>query len=241
MGGIGREEPLQGGDAQVQARVVGRVGNAVGRGNLGQGERPELSRLASRIAVLQAIDVAGQVGPGQPGLRELAGLALGLAEMEARRQAVGAPGILLEIRLEILDRPGDVARLLAGPAHREEQASPERRALGQVAGLGEQVPGGVGIGRDHRIVGLEQPLGEGVVDLGQPVLAIVGQEALASARASSSAAARLPAASSTVASSKRSLGTHGPAGSSAIAARRVARASSFRPECRSAMPWRRPR
>ena len=39
------------------------------------------------------------------------------------------------------------------------------------------MPGGVGIGLDHGIIGLEQPSREGVIDLRQAVLAIVGQQA----------------------------------------------------------------
>ena len=35
----------------------------------------------------------------------------------------------------------------------------------------------MGIGLDHGIIGLEQPPREGMIDLGQAVLAIVGQQA----------------------------------------------------------------
>ena len=44
---------------------------------------------------------------------------------------------------------GKLPALLAGPAHREEELGPQRGALRQVAGLGQQLPRAVGIGRDR--------------------------------------------------------------------------------------------
>ena len=73
------------------------------------------------------------------------------------------------------------AAWLARPIAKQEPGA-ERLALGQVAGLGEQVVGGVGVGRHDGVVGLEQAAGEGVVDLGEPVLAVGPRSVSASAR-----------------------------------------------------------
>ena len=69
---------------------------------------------------LQPLDVAHKIGPGQPGLERLTGLALGLAKMKSSGQAIGSARILLEVGLEMFDRPGEVPRHLAGAAHREQ-------------------------------------------------------------------------------------------------------------------------
>ena len=67
---------------------------------------------------------------------------------------------------------------LAGAGHRQQERGAERLALGERPGLDEQRVGPLGVGRDGRQVGLQQAVGEGAVDLGEPVLAVAGQERL---------------------------------------------------------------
>ena len=57
--------------------------------------------------------------------------------MKPRGPAVGSLRILAQIGLEMLDRPGEVARLLAGLPHREKKLGTKRGALGQTARLGQ--------------------------------------------------------------------------------------------------------
>ena len=158
-----RRPPSRPGDGRDR-----RPGTAAGRRRRGSGwcrragwgcRRSSGSRPGRRARIVAAssgsrrrfesLEVAGQVGPGQPGRQELAGLALGLAQVEPGREPVGPLGILLEVGLEVLDGPGELPACLAGPAHREEEPGAERGALGQVAGLVEQVLGPVGVGRDR--------------------------------------------------------------------------------------------
>ena len=96
-----------------------------------------------------------------------------------KRAAVrSAPlGYSFEIGLEVGDGPAGVAGRPGwrwAMAQRSEARSVV--ALGQAAGLDEQGVGPFGIGRDGRQVGLEEAVGEAAVDLGEPVLAVVGQE-----------------------------------------------------------------
>src|SRR5208283_3780589 len=112
MRGVGREKTLKGGDAQVHARVVGRIGNAERRGNLDEGACADALRVLVGVGRLRPLDVAYEIGPGQPGLERLTGLALGLAKVKSSGQAVCSAGILLEVALEMIDRPGEVPRHL---------------------------------------------------------------------------------------------------------------------------------
>ena len=86
--------------------------------------------------------------------KELVGLALGFAELEADGEPVGTVAIIPEILLEVFDRPGGVPGREAGSAHREEDLGAQARALGELARLGHQLVGGVGVGPNQRIVGL---------------------------------------------------------------------------------------
>ena len=133
-----------------------------------------------------------EVGPGQSSREELVDLQLRMASRSRTRESIGAVGKVLEIRLAVLEGPGRVVGREAGAAHGLQEAGAERRALGQVARLVEQLIGGVGVGRDDGVAGLEQSDREGMIDLGQPILAVGASRRVASARASSSAAARLP-------------------------------------------------
>ncbi len=189
--GGGEQEPPERGDAEVELGIVGRPGDAVGLRDLIERLGAELLGLLR--GVLEAAEVPGQVGPGHPGGDVLTGGKLGLAQVEPRGEAVGSVGVLVEIGLEVADRVADGAGLgllglrrvrvdwsggLGGPGHREQERGAEGLPLGQLAGLGEQDvrPGRVGL-RDG-VIGREQAAGEGVVDLGEPVLATRGQERL---------------------------------------------------------------
>ena len=57
-----------------------------------------------KLGRLEALDIASQVGPGDPGRQKLVGLALGFAELKPDREPVGTVGIVPEILLEVLDR-----------------------------------------------------------------------------------------------------------------------------------------
>ena len=123
------EEPPERRDAEVQLRVVGRLGDAVGPGDLVEGAGAGVGGLPG----VDLLEVARQVGPGQPGRERLAGGELGFAEFVADGGAVGPLGILAQVRLEVVDGAGVVARLLAGAAHREEERGAEGLALGERA------------------------------------------------------------------------------------------------------------
>ncbi len=109
-------------------------------------------------------------------------------------------------------RPGLPAAWLAraiANRSRARRASP----LARPRRLGEQVVGGLGVGPGDRVVGLEQAAGEGVVDLGEPVLAVAGQQRLGLGAGQRLGRRRArPAASSTAASSKRILAAQRPFG-----------------------------
>ena len=96
MRGEGREETLEGGDAQVQAGVVGRIGDAEGRGDLGEGACPDALRIAVEFGRLQPLDVAARSVQVSRAWSGLIGLALGLAELKPGGEPVGSAGILLE-------------------------------------------------------------------------------------------------------------------------------------------------
>ena len=104
VGGIGVQVASQGGDAEVEARVVPRLGESIGLCDPEEGIGPDVGR-----AGLVAFQVTGQVDPGQPGRQRLPGLELGLAEVEADGGAVGPFGESIEIGLELRDRPGGVS------------------------------------------------------------------------------------------------------------------------------------
>ena len=117
-GGVGGQEPAEGGDAEVELGVVGRVGDAVGPRDLVERPGPELGQFL-RGRPGDSVEVAGQVGPGHPGGDELAGGELGLAQVEPGGEAVGPLGILLQVSLEVadrVDRRAGVAPLAAGRA-----------------------------------------------------------------------------------------------------------------------------
>ena len=103
MRGVGDQEPAEGGDAEVELGVVGRVGDAVGPGDLVERPGAEVGDLL-RWVLASRVEVAGQVGPGHPSGDVLTGGELGLAQVEPRGEAVGSLGILLEISLEVADR-----------------------------------------------------------------------------------------------------------------------------------------
>ena len=83
--GVGREKTLQSGNAQVHAGVVGRIGNTECRGNLDEGTCSDALRVLVGFGRLQPLDVAYEIGPGQPSLERLTGLALGLAKVKSQR------------------------------------------------------------------------------------------------------------------------------------------------------------
>ena len=160
---------------------------------------------------------------------------LGFAELEPDGEAIGSVGILPEIRLGSSRSPGRSCRPPGWPG-------PWRRGTGRAApgsrparGLDQQLIRGIRVGRDHGIVGLEQPAGEGVVDLGEPILAVAGQEADRPRRGSAPRrrpGCRRPARSP--ASSNRILAAQRFAGAARIASFNVARAASRFPASRSA-------
>ena len=76
---------------------------------------------SGRTERLPSLDVAYEIGPGQAGRKRLTELALGLAKVKSSGQPICSAGILLEVGLEVFDRPGEVPRHLAGAAHREEE------------------------------------------------------------------------------------------------------------------------
>ncbi len=110
--------------------------------------RRELFRQLGR---LRAFDIASEVGPGDPGLAEAGWLAAGLRRAESgRRTGRRRSRIIPEILLEVLDRAGRIAGREAGAAHREQEPGAQARAFGQLARLGHQLVGGVGVGLERR-------------------------------------------------------------------------------------------
>ncbi len=99
---------------------------------------------------------------------------MGQAEPDA--ESIGAVGKLLEILLEVLDGARRVACREAGAAHGLEEAGAEGRALGQVARLVEQLVRGIRVGPHDGVAGLEQLHREGMIDLGQSILAVRRQQ-----------------------------------------------------------------
>ena len=90
VGRVGLEVAAEGGDPQIKARVVARLGEAEGAGDLEEGVGADVGRLVP----LGVFEVAGEVGPGQPGREGLAGVELGLAQVEAGERAVVVAGVL---------------------------------------------------------------------------------------------------------------------------------------------------
>ena len=191
-GGVG-QEPAEGGDAEVELGVVGRVGDAVGPGDLIERASPQFGQILRRRLGNLGRQVAGQVGPGHPGGDVLLERELGLAQVEPRGVAVGPFGIFLEILLEVADRTDGrvgIASLRwravrhhgsgapAGPGHRVQERGAKGVPFRQLACLGQQGVGGVRIGLGDRVIGREQSAGEGVIDLGEPVLAVGAEERL---------------------------------------------------------------
>ncbi len=72
---------------------------------------------------------------------------------------------------------GAVLARQAGSAHGEEQPGAERRAFGELACLGQQLVGGIGVGWNQGVVGLEQSLSKALVNTGELVFAVTGQQA----------------------------------------------------------------
>ncbi len=86
-----------------------------------------LARMLCELLVgfgrLRPLDVACEIRPGQSGLQRLAGLALGLAKVKSRGQAICSAGILFEVGLEMVDRPGEVpANWLVRPIEKRSWA-----------------------------------------------------------------------------------------------------------------------
>ena len=103
-------------------------------------------------------------------------------------------------------------------------------------GLGKQVVRRVRVGLGHRVVGLEQAPGEGVVDLGQPVLAVVGQESHGLGAGELLGGGQVAGGQLDGGQLEPDLGGPAPLGASRAAWLSVARARSFRPASRSAIP-----
>ena len=126
MGRISRQESPQGRDALVQAGVVRRIGNSIGRGDgierIGADRRSFLGELGRP----DAFDLARQIGPGSAGEQRLIGLLLGLAELESHGEPVGPGRVFLDVELEVLDGAGGVAGRHARSAHGEEKRGPKR-------------------------------------------------------------------------------------------------------------------
>ena len=98
--------------------------------DLDEGTWADALRVLVGFGWLQPLDVAYAIGPGQLGRKRLTELALGLAKVKSSGQPICSAGILLEVGLEVFDRPGEVPRHLAGAAHREEEP---RRGTGLLA------------------------------------------------------------------------------------------------------------
>lgn len=199
-GGRGQEAPEHR-YAEIELRVVGRVGDAVGGGDLVEGRGADVGVLRFHLRRLEPLDVTREVGPRQPGRQEQIDFAPGLGEPEPHGEAIGTRGEVPEISPEVLDGTSRVVGRQAGPAHGIEEPGPQGGALGQFPRLVEQFVGGVRIGLNDGIGRLDQPYRERVIHLGQAVLAVGGQEPHGLATHSSSAAARLPSARSMPASS----------------------------------------
>ena len=67
---------------------------------------------------------------------------------------------------------------LPGAGHREQERGAKGVPLGQLSGLGEQGIGPDRVGLGDGVIGREQATGEGVVDLGEPVLAVGAEQRL---------------------------------------------------------------
>ena len=191
----------------------------------------------SAPALCRPFEVAGQVGPGQAGRQRLAGGELRLAQAVAGRGAVGPLGILAQVRLEVRDGAGVVARLLAGAGHRQQQ--PARRASPLASdrawASSAWAPSGSGGTAAGPATG---GVGEPAVDRGEAVLAAAVEQRLGLGAGQRLRRGELPAAISTAASSERAFAAHRPRGSALRAAERTSRAASSRPRAAGPRPER---
>ncbi len=121
----------------------GGRGHAVGLGDVIERRAADVLEVRRHLGRLEPLDVAHEVGPGQSGRDGLVALQLRMGQAEPDAESIGAVGKLLEISLEVLDRPGLVVGREAGAAHGVQEAGAEGRALGQLACLVEQGIGGV--------------------------------------------------------------------------------------------------
>src|SRR4051812_44416865 len=106
-----------------------------------QGVSPDQVEILGKLRRFQALDFAGEVGPGYACWQRLIGIELRQTELEPGCVPIGALGMVLEVLLKVLHRSRKVRDGHAGATHGEKELGAECRAVGQLTGLDQELVG----------------------------------------------------------------------------------------------------
>ena len=136
------------------------------------------ARSFDKLGRLEAFDIAGQVGPGDPGRQEAGWPCAGLRRAgTGRRTGRLRRGYSLRYCSKFSIARAGIPGREAGAAHREEDLARRARAFGELARLGHELVGGVRVGLNEGVVGFQQFLSERLVNARELVFARTGQQA----------------------------------------------------------------